>query len=100
MFLSGGSPHRLHVRRFCARDCGTPGETQGSLCIVTELLSRGSLEDVIRAGGLRTASYALILNLALQVRFHRLSVIVRIPELALVRCQRLLQYGLLRACVD
>lgn len=41
---------------------------QGSLCIVTELLSRGSLEDVIRQGGLRTASYGLILNLALQVR--------------------------------
>ena len=45
------------------------GAAQGSLCIVTELLSRGSLEDVIREGGLRTASYALILNLALQVRF-------------------------------
>ncbi|CAM9808478.1 unnamed protein product, partial [Laminaria digitata] len=44
------------------------GAAQGSLCIVTELLSRGSLEDVIRQGGLRTASYALILNLALQVR--------------------------------
>ena len=44
------------------------GAAQGSLCIVTELLSRGSLEDVIRLGGLRTASYALILNLALQVR--------------------------------
>jgi len=40
---------------------------QGSLCIVTELLARGSLEDVIRQGGLRTASYGLILNLALQV---------------------------------
>lgn len=43
------------------------GAAQGSLCIVTELLSRGSLEDVIREGGLRTASYGLILNLALQV---------------------------------
>ncbi|CAM9160203.1 unnamed protein product [Ectocarpus sp. 4 AP-2014] len=46
-------------------DLGT--STQGSLCIVTELLSRGSLEDVIRRGGLRTASYGLILDLALQV---------------------------------
>ncbi|CAN0183901.1 unnamed protein product, partial [Ectocarpus sp. 12 AP-2014] len=45
-------------------DLGT--STQGSLCIVTELLSRGSLEDVIRRGGLRTASYGLILDLALQ----------------------------------
>lgn len=34
---------------------------------MTELLSRGSLEDVIRRGGLRTASYGLILDLALQV---------------------------------
>lgn len=50
------------------------GSSQGSLCIVTELLSRGSLEDVIQAGALRTASYRLILHLALQVSF-RLTII-------------------------
>lgn len=40
---------------------------------MTELLSRGSLEDVIREGGLQMASYGLILNLALQV--HRVGFI-------------------------
>ncbi|CAM9524497.1 unnamed protein product, partial [Choristocarpus tenellus] len=45
--------------------CIAEGE-QGSLCIVTELLSRGSLFDVIGDGGLREASYGHILSLALQ----------------------------------
>lgn len=61
-----------------------PGASQGSLCIVTELLSRGSLEDVIREGGLRTASYALILNLALQASTLALysAVFVRVGRIA------------------
>lgn len=29
-------------------------------CVATELLSRGSLEDVIRQGGQRTVSYGLV----------------------------------------
>eukprot|EP00904_Undaria_pinnatifida_P005064 jgi/Undpi1/1688/HiC_scaffold_11.g05078.m1 len=57
------------------------GAAQGSLCIVTELLSRGSLEDVIREGGLRTASYALILNLALQAARGMLYLHTHSPQI-------------------
>lgn len=67
--LCSSTPDTLYAARCCSYayppDAGT--SAQGSLCIVTELLSRGSLEDVIRRGGLRTASYGLILDLALQV---------------------------------
>ncbi|CAM9737887.1 unnamed protein product, partial [Sphacelaria rigidula] len=72
--LDGQDPVSPSRRRELGFEDVGNNDNHGSLCIVTELLSRGSLEDVIREGGLRTASYALILDLALQVICLQLGV--------------------------